>query len=182
MTLPRLLLVALVLTTLTALTGAVVQVLAREPAPRAVTVPREETTRPAAPGGATGVEALTVLREWDRRRARAWARGDAGALRGLYVPGAVAGSRDVAMLRAWSARGLRVRDMRRQVLAGRVVRHRRDRLALAVTDRLARAVAVGNGVHRALPRAAPSTRTVELVRQRGTWRVAAVRARAQPAR
>jgi hypothetical protein len=170
MTLPRLLLVALVLTVLTAGTAAVVQVVARDPAPR---------TAPAstAPHGSARVDAAgsEVLRAWDERRAAAWARGDPISLSGLYAVGSVAGRRDVSMLRAWTARGLRVRGMRMQVLALDVVLRRRHRLVLGVTDRLARAVAVGPGVRRELPRDAPSTHTVELVRAAGEWRVAAVR-------
>ena len=167
---PRLLLVALVLTALGAVTAAVVQVVARDPSARQAPVasPRAGSPRPGAVG-------LAVLRAWDERRAAAWSRGDPAALRALYAAGSVAGRRDVAMLRAWSARGLRVRDMRMQVLALHVVRHRPDRLVLGVTDRLARADAVGPGVRHDLPRDAPSSHTVELVRVAGEWRVAAVR-------
>lgn len=171
MTQPRLLLVALVLTAVVAAGATVVTVLARDPAPPvAVVTPRAAPVGPA------------VLRSWDARRAAAWARADVAGLQALYVPGSVAGRRDVAMLRAWAARGLRVRGMRMQVLAVDVVHRRSGRLVLTVTDRLARAVAVGHGVRRALPRDVPSSRTVTLVRQAETWRVAAVRPGAQPAR
>ncbi len=170
MTLPRLLLVALVLTALGAVTVAVVQVVVRDPAtgPARASAPAPGAARPDAAG-------LGVLRAWDEERAAAWSRGDPAALRDLYAARSRAGRRDVAMLRAWTARGLRVRGMRMQVLALEVVRRRGDRLVLAVTDRVAGAVAVGPGVRYELPRDAPSAHTVALVRAAGEWRVAAVR-------
>jgi len=123
---------------------------------------------------------LAVLHDWDARRARAWARGDRAALRDLYVPGSVAGRRDVAMLAAWDGRGLRVLGMRMQVLSADVRQDTADRLRLVVTDRLASAVAVGRGTRVVLPRDTASTRTVLLRRCAGEWRVAEVRG--QPAR
>jgi hypothetical protein len=173
---PRLLLVALVLTMLCAVGGALAQVLARETAPRvAAPVPAAARGRAAADG-----VALARLRAWDERRGAAWASGDRAALRALYVPGSLAGRHDLAMLDAWTSRGLRVRGLRMQVLAARARVLRDHRVVVRVTDRVARAVAVGPGVRRALPRDAPSTRTVELVRAAGRWRVAAVRPVARP--
>ena len=125
---------------------------------------------------------LAVLRAWDGRRARAWASGDRRALRELYVPGSTAGRRDVAMLTAWTGRGLRVRGMRMQLLAAEVRARSERRVEVVVTDRLAHAVAVGRGTRLPLPRDAASTRTVVLRRLAGEWRVAAVRDRAHPAR
>ena len=72
--------------------------------------------------------------------------------------------------------------MRMQLLALDVVLRRPGRLVLGVTDRLARAYAVGPGVRYELPRDAPSSRTVELVRVAGEWRVSDVRPAGQPAR
>lgn len=180
MTPPRLFLVALALVALCAAGGAVVQQLAGGSTPRMAAgerSPRVATPVPAATRerGAADESALSRLRAWDARRAAAWASADRAALRALYVPGSVAGRRDVAMLDAWTARGLRVRGLRMQLLAARVRVHRDARVVLRITDRVARAVAVGLGVRRPLPRDAPSTRTVELVRAAGTWRVAAVR-------
>ena len=174
MTPPRLLLVALVLTALSAVTAAVVQVVDR---------PAARQASAASPDpGSPRVDALglDVLRAWDERRAEAWSRADPAALGALYAAGSVAGRRDVAMLRAWTARGLRVRGMRMQVLALDVVLRHPHRLVLGVTDRLARAHAVGPGVRYDLPRDAPSSHTVELVRVAGRWRVAAVRAGPHP--
>jgi hypothetical protein len=124
-----------------------------------------------APAGPPPVE---VLRAWDARRAEAWARGDARLLKALYTPGSVAGRQDRAMLRAWAARGLAVRDLRTQLLAVRVLRHAPSTWTLLVTDRLAVGVAVGRGRRRPLPRDEATTRTVRLRWVDGGWRVASV--------
>ena len=117
-----------------------------------------------------------MLARWDERRAAAWAEGDAGALRGLYVDGSAAGGADVRVLRDYLRRGLRVEGMTTQVLALRVVaRSPGRRLALEVTDRVVGAEAVGSGDRVALPVDRPSTRRVLLVREGGRWLVAAVR-------
>ena len=121
--------------------------------------------------------AITVLHDWDRRRARAWATGDVRALADLYAPGSRAGRADVALLRSYLQRGLLVRGLRMQVFAVKVLRHRHRRWRLLVTDRLQRAVAFGAGTAVPLPRDRASTRVVSLVRaDDGRWRVAAVRA------
>jgi hypothetical protein len=75
-----------------------------------------------------------------------------------------------------------VRGLRVQVLSARIRMHDAHRVVVRVTDRVAHAVAVGPGVRRPLPRDAPSTRTVELVRVARAWRVGSVRPTAQPAR
>jgi len=143
----------------------------------------EAGPRPAA-ASSDERDPLAALHAWDRRRARAWARGDVAGLRRLYVPGSRAGRRDLAMLAAWDRRGLRVHGMRMQVLAADVRARSSRRLVVVVTDRLADAVAVGPGTRVPLPRDAASTRTVVLRRPdgMGQWRVSAVRERGQPAR
>jgi hypothetical protein len=180
-TLPRLLLVVLVLTTLGALGAGVVQAIDGR-APVAGPSGRPATGEPgavASPGGRAG--ALAVLRAWDRRRAAAWAAGDERALAALYTNRSAAGLRDRAMLNRYVARGLRVRGLRMQLLAGSVRTRTADRIELEVTDRLAHAVAVGPGVRAELPRDRASRRTVVLRRVAGEWRVARVRAQPSPA-
>jgi hypothetical protein len=120
------------------------------------------------------IEPVELLRRWDADRARAWARGDPHLLRALYVPGSRAGGDDLAMLRAWTARGLVVRQLRTQLLSVRSLAHGPSSWTLLVTDRLAGGVAVGDGVRRPLPRDQASTRTVQLQRVHGGWRVASV--------
>jgi hypothetical protein len=127
------------------------------------------------------VAALGVLRTWDIRRAAAWAAGDEAALAALYTDGSAAGRRDRAMLGRYVARGLRVRGMRMQVLAGKVRSRTAGRIVLVVTDRLAHAVAVRRGTRVVLPRDRATRRTVVLRRVTGEWRVAQVWAQASPA-
>ncbi|HET7355921.1 MAG TPA: hypothetical protein VFJ09_04510 [Nocardioidaceae bacterium] len=133
---------------------------------------------PDAPDGSgTPLPAAAVLHAWDRRRAHAWATGDEQALADLYTAGSAAGRADVAMLRAYLNRGLRVTGLRMQVFAVRVLDHRPGLWRLRVTDRLARAVAVGAGGTVRLPRDGAATRVISLVRGRdGQWRVSVVRA------
>ena len=131
-----------------------------------------DATAAHAPAGPPPVE---LVRAWDARRAQAWARGDPRLLRTLYTPGSVAGRHDRAMLRAWVARGLVVRQLRTQLLSVRELAHRGSAWTLLVTDRVAGGVAVGAGVRRRLPQDRATTRTVTLRRVHGDWRVASVR-------
>lgn len=125
----------------------------------------------SAPPESSRPRPVAVLRAWDARRGAAWAAGDTAALDSLYAAGSAAGEADVAMLRAWRARGLRVTGLRPQLLAVEVVARGPGRLIVRVTERLGRAVAVGPGVRRVLPISAPATRRVELRRDGGGWRV-----------
>jgi hypothetical protein len=127
-----------------------------------------------APDVAPEVGAAAVLHAWDDRRASAWAAGEPAALRRLYVAGSPAGSADVAMLRSWRRRGLRVEGLRMQLLDLEVRRASPARLDLVVTDRLSGAVGVGvgPGVRVALPRDHATTRRVVLVLVGTRWRVA----------
>src|SRR4051794_36554683 len=140
---------------------------------------------PAAPPPAEQVETtvrhppaappvVEVLRAWDAERADAWARGDPRQLSRLYAPGSTAGRRDRGMLRAWTARGLVIRDLHTQLLAVREVSRSSSTWTLRVTDRLSGGVAVGPGVRRRLPVDAATTRTVVLRRLDGRWLVEAV--------
>jgi hypothetical protein len=120
------------------------------------------------PGG--GARAVTVLHDWDVRRAAAWASGDADALASLYTAGSTAGAADVALLRRYRSRGLVVRDLRMQVLRARVLTSRPRLVELEVTERLASAVAheVRAG-SRPLPRDVATTHRLVLRRVGGTW-------------
>jgi hypothetical protein len=93
----------------------------------------------------------------------------------LYLPGSPAGRADVARLRSYLRRGWRVVDLRMQLLAVRVLRHRPRHWRLRVTDRLARAVAVSPSGQVRLPRDLADTWDICLVRgEDGDWRVASV--------
>jgi len=143
-----------------------------EPAPTAPTArPRMTVTE--------AVSSLAILRDWDDARSSAWARGDLGALRRIYLPGSAAGARDAAMLGRWVDRGLRVRRMTMQVLAVELRVRTDRRIVLDVTDRLADAVAVpvGGGERLALPHDGLTTRRLALRRTRVGWVLAAAYAR-----
>lgn len=173
---PRLLLALLAvscLVTAAALVAGLVRVgVAPEPGTAASTRPSPDV---AADSGVA--RAADVLHAWDARRAEAWARGDLGLLRSLYVPGSRAGEHDAAMLRAWVRRDLHVRGMQTQLLRLRVLAGAADRLVLEVTDRVS-GVAVASGRSPvALPADLPSRRVVVLVRAAGRWRVSTVRER-----
>lgn len=127
------------------------------------------------PVATVGPDARSVLAAWDDRRAAAWAAGDVGALRRLYVAGSAAGRHDAALLARWTARGLRVTGLELELLEVSELRTGDDRLELRVTDRVAAGRAVGRGVDRPLPSDGPTTRRVTLVRTAGAWRVAEVR-------
>ncbi|GAA1977658.1 hypothetical protein GCM10009798_43600 [Nocardioides panacihumi] len=120
-------------------------------------------------------QAAGVLRDWDRRRAAAWSSGDARALEALYVPGASAAEADVAMLTAWTARGLAVDDLTTQLLAVHVRARGPTRWVLRVRDRVTGAVAAGAGRTEQLPAGTTSERDVALRLVRGAWLVASVR-------
>ncbi|GAA1150001.1 hypothetical protein [Nocardioides aquiterrae] len=122
---------------------------------------------------ALGPQPADVLHAWDERRAAAWSAGDAAGLRTLYTSGSVAGRRDVAMLRVWTARGLRVAGMRTQLLRVSVRAQAPARLVLEVTDRVIGGVAVPGAVP--LPRDRPTGHVVTFRRVAGEWRVSSVR-------
>lgn len=123
---------------------------------------------------AAGVSPVAVLQEWDRRRAEAWAVGDTAGLRALYVRGSRAGERDVAMLRRWLDRGLRVDRLEVQVLRGRVVDRAPRRITVAVSERLVHATATAGARRWVLPVGTVTERRVTLWRTAGRWRVAGV--------
>lgn len=135
----------------------------------------ESARRPAPVVSAARSSPLALLHEWDARRADAWERSDDRALRRLYVPGSAAGAADVALLRRYRARGAVVRDLRMQVLGYTELARTPRLLRLRVTDRVASAEVVGAGIGAGpLPRDSARTRTLELRRLDGTWRMGRV--------
>ncbi|HVK30149.1 MAG TPA: hypothetical protein VM575_17555 [Nocardioides sp.] len=155
--------------------GLVVRAAVHHPPSGTTTAAPATAVAPAAReiGVVQAVGSLAVLRDWDRARAAAWEAGDPAALRALYAPASAAGRADVAMLRRWSARGLRVEGMAMQVLAVELQLRTGRRLVLVVTDRLVGAVAVGPGGRRTdLPRDGASRRRLEFRRLGGDWLLA----------
>lgn len=143
--------------------------------------PSSQTHRAAAPVVTTD-PAVEVLRDWDQRRAGAWASGDPAALEELYVDGSRSGRHDHILLQAYAGRGLVVRELSMQLLRVQVVVREEDRLVLVVTDRLARVEARHHGRRLPLPADLPSTHRVTLVRVGDTWLVDEVVPADQPAR
>ncbi len=116
--------------------------------------------------------ALTVVRAWDEQRAKAYADGDLAALGKLYLSGSVSGRSDRRLLREYADRGLRVQDMRTQILDLEIRDQGENSMLLRVTDRLSGATAVGPGVKVRLPRDLANTRDVEFRRVGPDWVVA----------
>jgi hypothetical protein len=138
------------------------------PGPASVAPAPSASARPAL------LEALTVLHDWDARRARAWTTGDVRAVRSLYVPGSAAGRADVHLLNAYRAQGLGVRRLVTQVYAVRVLHRGPGTLGLSVFDRVAGGELV-RGRHAVTLRSSqPVTRIVELRRVAGRWLVAGI--------
>lgn len=155
--------------------GLVVRSAVHHPPPGTTKPAPATSVAPAARdiGVADAVGSLAVLRDWDRARAAAWEQGDPAALGHLYARGSAAGRADVAMLRRWTARGLRVEGMTMQVLAVELRLRSGRRLVLVVTDRLVGAVAVGpDGRRTALPRDGATRRRLEFRRSGGDWLLA----------
>lgn len=168
--------VVISITALVAIAAITVTLLARAGLGSGTAATAPEVT--AAPAPPDAVAAAAVLREWDDARAAAWAAGDERALRALYVRDSAAGERDLAMLRRWSERGLRVEDMRTQLLSVEVLQRSDRRLVLRVTDRLAGAVAVrdGDGEEWSLPRDRADTQRMAFRRTSEGWLLASARA------
>lgn len=114
---------------------------------------------PAAPSPAA--DPVGVLGAWLDQRREAYVEADAEALADLYRPDSGAGRADVATLRAYAARGVRVTDLRVQVSRVRVVESATHRLRLRVRSRLARTTVEVGGATRQLP--GSSWRVRELV-------------------
>jgi hypothetical protein len=130
--------------------------------------PPEESARPPVRPEQVAVAAL---RDWDERRAAAYARGDVAALRALYADGSAAGARDTRLLEEYVDRGLVVEGLRQQLLEVELLDDAPHRLTVRVRDRLAGASVVAAGRRVALPRDRPSTTDVVLVRQDADWLV-----------
>lgn len=153
-------------------TGLVVRAALHHPPSGTTNAAPATSVAPAARdiGVVDAVGSLAVLRDWDRARAAAWEAGDPAALGRLYARGSAAGRADAAMLRRWTARGLRVEGMAMQVLSVELRLRTDRRLVLVVTDRLVGAVAVGPGGSRTeLPRDGATRRRLEFRRSGGDW-------------
>jgi hypothetical protein len=118
---------------------------------------------------AASLRAVRVLERWQEARSRAYADADVGALRRLHVTGSPAGRRDVAVLRAYAARGvalhLTTRSSRVAVLVSR------PRLVVVRVRSLVQAEARHHGEERVLPSQGWAWRRLELRLVDGAWRL-----------
>ncbi len=146
---------------------------------RSSPAPPPAVPRPSTMTITEAVSSLSVLRDWDRARSAAWSEGDVAALRRIYQAGSRVGAHDIAMLRRWVDRGLRVRRLTMQVLSVDLRVRTDRRIVLDVTDRLADAVAVpvGGGPGRVLPRDGLTTRRLVFRHTGADWVMAAAYAR-----
>lgn len=136
------------------------------------------TPTPAARGGPP-TDPLAVVHRWDARRAAAYRAQAPRRLRRLYVAGSPAAAADVASLRAYRRRGVRVTAMAPQVFGIRVLVRTRSRLRVQLTGRVGATGADGRRCRR-LPTSPVSTRELTLRRRHGRWLMAAVRAVGPP--
>ena len=140
---------------------------APDPAPAAAEAPLEGAQ-------ADLLASLAVLHRWDARRAQAWAAADVPGLRALYTGGSEAGLADVRLMRAYLGRGVVVRLLVTQVYAVKVLTRDATTVRLRVFDRVAGGEVVRDGQVDQLGSSPPARRTIELHRQRGSWRVFSV--------
>ena len=131
-----------------------------------------ETVAPAVGDGRWS----DVLARIDARRDRAWRQGRPGRLATVFVPGSAALRADRAALRGYLRRGYDVGPTRLAYWRVRVVADRRDRVRLAMVDRLLPVQVTGpDGRRHALPDDRPTRHLVTLVHTgRSGWRIATI--------
>lgn len=150
-------------------------------APVTIVTETSPTTQGATPGtaGPSGrMHALSVLREWDSRRSAAFAADDEQALSRLYVTGSALADQDLAVLRAYRERGLRVLHAQQQVLSVEVHDAGPRRVTMSVVERLAaarvevdaRSTGAPTVRHR-LPASGFTRRVLRFEHTRGSWRL-----------
>ena len=139
--------------------------------------PTPVASTPVGPRGVTrSVAAWTAtLTALDVRRADAFARLDANALDGVYVPGSAPWRSDRALLASYRDRRLTVRGLRISIRSVAVQRSSAGEVVLRVADRFTGATAAGaDGRRYALPAGRTTTRLITLSGQADNWRISAI--------
>ena len=162
-----------------AVTGTSLPSSTRSTVPPWGTSPGAATARPGRTGASGDERALAVLREWDSRRSQAFATDDAVSLRRLYVADSPLADRDLAVLRDYRERGLRVLQTEQQVVSVEVHDAGPREVTLSVVERLGTArvelVKPSTGAttapERALPASTFARRVLRFERTRGQWRL-----------
>ena len=90
----------------------------------------------ATSAGPAAHDPLRALHHWDAQRAIAYRTDDAQSLRDLYARGSSAARADLAVLRAYDRRGVRVTTMTPQVLSFTVLDRGPDRLRVRLTGHI----------------------------------------------
>lgn len=125
-------------------------------------------------GGADGGPPCLVLGGLDLARTQAFVTDDDAGLRDAYVDD-LAARADLAVLRSYRERGLRLEGMLLVRESCRVAARSPRHLTLDVVDRLGPTrVRTADGHERDLPRDRPTRRSVVLERTDDGWRVASV--------
>ncbi|MCB8992829.1 MAG: hypothetical protein H6530_02750 [Nocardioidaceae bacterium] len=117
---------------------------------------------------------LDVLHDWDAARQAAYQAGDASKLTDLYVTGSSAAAQDVALLEAYSERGLRVISLRQQFFSVEVLAVSTVSIQLRTVERFAGGLAFGEGGCQRIPSGFPEKRAVTMTYDGTRWRVDSV--------
>ena len=149
-----------------------------DPAARAIG--SAQLPAPAIQARAAGTDWHAVLDRLDRRRERAYAAADPALLRAVYVSGSPVLRHDLATLRAYSERGVRLTGVQLRTLDVTPLDRSGHCVRLSVVDQLDRPTAHGDGGAVRLPRDRATARVIVLRDAADGWRIAAVR-RAQSA-
>ena len=116
-----------------------------------------------------------VLDRLDRKRERAYAAEDPALLRAVYVSGSPVLRHDLATLRAYSDRGVRLTGVRLRSLDVEPLGRSGPYVRLHVVDQLDRPTAHGADGTVRLPRDRATVRVIVLRDATDGWRIAAVR-------
>ena len=145
------------------------------PAARGIAADDRESRVATMRARTPGPDWRAVLDRLDRRRELAYASEDPTLLRAIYVSGSPVLRHDLAMLRAYAERGVRLTGVRLRTLDARLLGRFGQYVRLRVVDRLDRPTAHGADGAVRLPRDRATSRVIVLRDVADGWRIAAVR-------
>jgi hypothetical protein len=146
-----------------------------DPAARGIAAGDRQTQVATMQARPPGPDWSAILDRLDRRRETAYASEDPSLLGVVYVSGSPVLRHDLAMLRAYAERGVRLTGVRLRALDVRLLGRAGPYVRLRVVDRLERPTAhAADGAVR-LPRDQATSRVIVLRDVAGGWRIAAVR-------
>ncbi len=116
-----------------------------------------------------------MLRVLDRRRARAFAKGEPRLLGGVYLEGSPARAADTETIEAYADRGLRITGLRMRILSLTGTSRGLGDIRLVVVDRIARAAALDRRHRRVLlPRDRATSHQLIVEHTARGWRIASI--------